>query len=80
LRDKTQIIALNKIDAVDKESVDLEALATELNHLSFAPVFIISAVTGEGLQPMLQQIWDTLDALNANEQEVEIEISSTPAH
>ena len=75
LRDKTQIIALNKIDAVDKESVDLEALATELNHLSFASVFIISAVTGEGLQPMLQQIWDTLDALNANEQEIEIEVS-----
>ena len=69
LRDKTQIIALNKIDAVDKESVDLEALATQLNHLSYAPIFIISAVTGEGLQPMLQQIWDTLDALNANEQE-----------
>lgn len=69
LRDKTQIIALNKIDAVDKESVNLEALATQLNHLSYAPIFIISAVTGEGLQPMLQQIWDTLDALNANEQE-----------
>ena len=38
LRDKTQIIALNKIDAVDKESVDLEELATELNHLSYSPV------------------------------------------
>ncbi|BAY80877.1 small GTP-binding protein [Calothrix parasitica NIES-267] len=77
LRDKTQIIALNKIDAVDKESVDLEALATELNHLSYAPVFIISAVTGEGLQPMLQKIWDTLDALNMEEEEnIEIEVSS----
>lgn len=78
LQDKTQIIALNKIDAVDKESVDLEALATELNHLSFAPVFIISAVTGEGLQPMLQKIWDTLDALNANQEQenIEIEVSS----
>ena len=68
LQDKIQIIALNKIDAVDKESVDLEALATELNHLSYVPVFLISAVTGEGLQPMLQQIWDTLDALNTHEE------------
>ncbi|MEM6755451.1 MAG: GTPase, partial [Cyanobacteria bacterium P01_C01_bin.38] len=71
LQDKTQIIALNKVDAVDK-SVDNNALATQLNHLSFAPVFIISAVTGEGLQPMLQQIWDTLDALNANQEEIEM--------
>ncbi|MCJ8281379.1 MAG: GTPase ObgE, partial [Rivularia sp. ALOHA_DT_140] len=69
LREKTQIIALNKIDAVDKESVDNNALATELNHLSYAPVFIISAVTGEGLQPMLQKIWDTLDTLNVEEEE-----------
>ena len=77
LREKTQIIALNKIDAVDKESVDLKALATELNHLSYAPIFLISAVTGEGLQPMLQQIWDTLDALNIDEEEnVEIQASS----
>ena len=73
LRDKTQIIALNKIDAVDKEIVDLEALATELNHLSYAPVFVISAVTGEGLQPMLQKIWDTLDALNT-EEEIEMQV------
>ena len=73
LRDKTQIIALNKIDAVDKESVDLEELATELNHLSYSPVFIISAVTSEGLQPMLQKIWDTLDALNVEEENIEMQ-------
>ncbi|MGF1677449.1 MAG: hypothetical protein ACFCUV_27725, partial [Rivularia sp. (in: cyanobacteria)] len=77
-REKTQIIALNKIDAVDKESVDLEALATQLNHLSYAPVFLISAVTGEGLQPMLQQIWDTLDALVVDEvEEIEIPVSTS---
>ena len=73
LRDKTQIIALNKIDAVDKEIVDLEALATELNHLSYAPVFVISAVTGEGLQPMLQKIWDTIDDLNIEEENIEMQ-------
>ncbi len=76
LQEKTQIIALNKIDAIDKETVDLEALATELNHLSYAPVFLISAVTGEGLQPMLQQIWDTLDAMTVDEDEV-IEVQAS---
>lgn len=78
LREKPQIIALNKIDAVDKEGVDLAALAMELNHLSYAPVFLISAVTGEGLQSMLQQVWDTLDVLNTQqEEEIEIPVSST---
>jgi GTPase len=69
LAERSQILALNKIDAVDREAVDLEALATELNHLSHAPVFVISAVTRTGLDPMLQELWRILDELNANEAE-----------
>ncbi|MBW4449671.1 MAG: GTPase ObgE [Spirirestis rafaelensis WJT71-NPBG6] len=68
LAERSLVLALNKIDAVDRETVDLEALAMELNHLSFAPVFLISAVTGAGLQPMLQEIWRLLDELNVVEQ------------
>jgi GTPase len=68
LAERSLVLGLNKIDAVDRETVDLEALATELNHLSFAPVFLISAVTGAGLQPMLQEIWRLLDELNTVEQ------------
>ncbi|MCM0593734.1 MAG: GTPase ObgE [Gloeotrichia echinulata IR180] len=68
LAERPQILALNKIDAVDQETVDLEALATQLNHLSFAPVFIISAVTRTGLDPMLQELWRILDELNAVEE------------
>ncbi|RAM52261.1 MAG: GTPase ObgE [Hapalosiphonaceae cyanobacterium JJU2] len=64
LSDRPQILALNKIDAVDRESVDIEALATQLNHLSHAPVFLISAVTGAGLEPMLQEIWSLLEKVN----------------
>ncbi len=71
LAERSQILALNKIDAVDKETVDLEALAIELNHLSYAPVFLISAVTQTGIEPMLQEIWRTLDQLNVAE-EVEV--------
>jgi GTP-binding protein len=69
LGERSQILALNKVDAVDTETVDLEALATQLNHLSYAPVFIISAVTRTGLDPMLQEVWRILDELNAAEAE-----------
>jgi GTP-binding protein len=64
LAERPQILALNKIDAVDRETVDLDALATQLNHLSYAPVFVISAVTRTGLEPMLQALWGILDQMN----------------
>ncbi len=65
LEKRPQILALNKIDAVDRETVDLEELARLLNQLSYAPVFIISAVTRTGLEPMLQEIWRVIDQINA---------------
>ncbi|MBD2163525.1 GTPase ObgE [Calothrix membranacea FACHB-236] len=68
LAERPQILALNKIDAVDLETVDLDALATQLNHLSYAPVFLISAVTRTGLEPMLQELWGILDQINAIEE------------
>ncbi|NMG10834.1 GTPase ObgE [Brasilonema sp. UFV-L1] len=67
LAERPQVLVLNKIDAVDRETKDLEALATQLNHLCYCPVFLISAVTGTGLEPMLQHIWLILDQLNAVE-------------
>jgi GTP-binding protein len=67
LEKRPQILALNKIDAVDTETVDLEKLARQLNQLSYAPVFIISAVTRTGLEPMLQEIWRVIDEINAVE-------------
>ena len=60
---------MNKIDAVDRETVDLEALAMQLNHLAFAPVFTISAVTRTGLDAMMQEIWRILDEINVLEAE-----------
>ncbi|KST62383.1 GTPase ObgE [Mastigocoleus testarum] len=67
LAERPQVVALNKIDAVDRESQELEALKVELNHLSYAPVFLVSAVTGEGVEAMLQQIWEILEQLNVSE-------------
>ena len=67
LPERRQILALNKIDAVDRETVDLEALVKELNHISNSKVFIISAVAGMGLDDMKQEIWQVLDVVNAEE-------------
>lgn len=60
LSDRPQIAALNKIDAIEAEQV--EALTAELRSISPDPVFAISAVSRSGLDALLQQIWQTLDA------------------
>jgi len=60
LSDRPQIVAFNKIDAVEIEQV--EANAAELRSLTQAPVFVISAVARTGLDALLQQIWPMLDA------------------
>ena len=67
LAERPQVVALNKIDAVDRESQNLEALKIELNHLSHAPVFLVSAVTGAGVEAMLEQIWEILEQLSLSE-------------
>jgi GTP-binding protein len=65
LAERPQILALNKIDAVDSETA--EALALELNQLSQVPVFQISAVAQIGLDALLPKIWQSLDQLTATE-------------
>jgi len=61
LAERPQILALNKVDAVDAETVD--ELTTELNQLTQVPVFAISAVAKIGLDSMLQKVWLSLDQL-----------------
>lgn len=63
LANRPQIIALNKIDAVNTETHDLEALKRTLSELSQVQVFTISAVSREGLEPMLQKLWQLLDEM-----------------
>ena len=59
LSERPQIVAFNKIDAADREIVEL--LRAELAKLTSAPIFEVSAVTGEGLDSLLQQVWSVLD-------------------
>ena len=60
LPERPQIIAFNKIDAVDAEI--LELLTSELKELTSVEIFQISAVTRHGLDTLMQKIWSVLDA------------------
>lgn len=62
LADRPQILVLNKMDAMEPDN--LKAIAQQLQTLADAPVFLISAVAQLGLEPLLHQIWQTLDQLN----------------
>lgn len=75
LSQRPQILALNKIDAVDSETVEL--LATQLNHLTHVPVFQISAVTQKGLESLLQTVWQSLEQLKDVEAET-VQIAPIP--
>jgi GTPase len=61
LAERPQILALNKVDAVDEETA--EAIAQKLAALSQTSVFLISAVTRRGLEELLQQIWSRIDQI-----------------
>lgn len=68
LSDRPQIVALNKIDATDRDSEELEAISSELERLAAAPIFQISAVAKMGVEPMLQAVWTELDRLSGQQQ------------
>jgi len=64
LADRPQIIALSKLDAVD-ETIDIDAIAAKLEHLSQTPIFRISAATRQGLDSLLNQVWQSLEQLTS---------------
>ena len=68
LADKPQIVALNKIDAVDVKTRD--KLAKKLAKKSGVEVMLLSGASGEGLEPVLDHIIEILgpapDAVAAN--------------
>ena len=58
LLSKREIVALSKIDAVDKESID--KIITELSKKINKKIFPISSITGEGLNELLKEIYNNL--------------------
>jgi len=63
LEQKPQIVVLNKIDAV--QELDLENLQQELNKIIKGQILTISAVTRVGLDELMQNVWNQLDAENS---------------
>lgn len=61
LENRPQIIALNKLDAVDRTPEELDELAAALQPDSDYPVFRISAVAQQGLDELLRCVWDVLE-------------------
>lgn len=64
LPERPQIIAFNKIDAVDNET--LELITSELQELTSVPLFHVSAVTRAGLDTLTSKVWTILDAEKAS--------------
>mgnify|MGYP001548721144 FL=1 len=60
LSDKREIVALNKSDAVDDEMLD--TLAAELKEAGAGEVLRVSGVTGDGVKPLLGEIWEAVRA------------------
>ena len=63
LTDRPQFLALSKLDAVSQDLETVNELAAQLEAVSQVPVFQISAVAGIGLEPLLNQVWRSLEAL-----------------
>ena len=73
LRDKERWLVLNKADMIDAS--ELETLKKELiDALDWqAPVFIISAISGQGCEPLMNAISQRLTELNREQAEAEAE-------
>jgi GTPase len=76
LADRPQILALSKVDAIAPDDPLVETLRTQLQQMSDCPVFVISAVSRVGLDPLLQQVWQVLETETAAQQAMEVELQT----
>ncbi len=75
---KPQLVAANKIDALDDEE-RVTALEKRAKALKL-PFFRISGVSGAGLPPLLEATWQLLaEARNAEQAEVALDLPPAPA-
>lgn len=65
LINRPQVLALNKVDAVLPE--DVELLRAEFSQITREAIVMISAVSRTGLEELLQLVWDKLDDLPQEE-------------
>lgn len=62
LAERPQIIVANKADAIDRERVDLAAFETFVRENGWE-LFYVSAVTGQGIQELVEHVWERLREL-----------------
>lgn len=77
LADRPQILALSKLDAMSQDAETVSALVAQLHELSQAPVFQISAVARIGLEPLLNQVWQSLETLQAETLLADAQVENT---
>jgi len=63
LAEKPQILALNKVDAVDLESEEMQDLIKEFKEIFPGEMFLISAVARVGLDELMAVVWERLEKL-----------------
>jgi GTP-binding protein len=69
LGERTQIVAINKIDAIDQET--LAELKTRIQELTDNPVLTLSAATRTGLDELMGLVWEKLAELENSEEMAE---------
>lgn len=68
LASKPRIVALNKIDALDKTTLSTRKRSLEKAH--GGPVYLISGVSGQGVQEVLRALWSEIEAARGGKAEV----------
>ncbi|MEG4013701.1 MULTISPECIES: GTPase ObgE [unclassified Microcoleus] len=69
LANRPQILAFNKVDAIDLEDEEIASAIGRLQEISGAPVLLISAVSRVGLNELMHEVWQKLDEMNEKEAE-----------
>ncbi|MGY8983426.1 MAG: GTPase ObgE [Sphingomonadales bacterium] len=76
LAEKKEIIAINKIDALDEELVKM--LVNELSQVTSSPIMPISGVTGEGITEMLRALLENVESVRHTERVVQDQETLAP--
>jgi GTP-binding protein len=71
LADKPEIVGINKIDAIDADT--LKKLASKLKRASRRPVLTLSGATGRGVDGALEALWLTIAEARAAEPAADLE-------
>ncbi|NCG19977.1 MAG: GTPase ObgE [Rhodobacterales bacterium] len=70
LAERPQFVVLNKIDLIDEET--REELMAELTKASGSPVWAISAITTEGVRPLVFALWEHVQQTLATPDDTEV--------